>query len=147
MPYLASLCFTAAQIIIYHEMEERLETASLTEITVPAGEIVWLKKGKEILVNNEPFDIKSCKLSNGVFHICGLYDKKEKELKKLLSEEQHSSQKKMYSLIFSGLYFRQSLSEQSLFNQETVHSYNLLSNDHFLSAFLKTEKKPPRSCS
>lgn len=79
-PLFFSAFFLVKKKIIQREMEEKLEVASLQTITVSVSDFVWLKKGKEILVNGKMFDVKSHQINGGKITFTGLYDDKEKEL-------------------------------------------------------------------
>ncbi len=147
MPMLVAAWFVVMSSIIYHQMEEKLENSLLTEIQIPENKVTWLKAGKEILVNNEPFDIKSCRLTNGVYHFKGLLDKKEKALKKVLTDQQHENGKNIYSFIFMGLYFRET--DQ----QTTEQRFTILKetwgtqNSFIIPGYKKAKDHPPKLCS
>jgi hypothetical protein len=79
-PLFFSAFFLVKKKIIQREMEEKLEIASLETITVSVSDFVWLKKGKEILVNGKMFDVKSHQVNGTKITFTGLYDDKEKEL-------------------------------------------------------------------
>ena len=59
MPLLFSFYFIIHQKVIHHRMEEKLERSFLQTIKLKKEDLVWVKKGKEILVGNHLFDIKS----------------------------------------------------------------------------------------
>jgi hypothetical protein len=75
----------AKQIYIQHQMEEKLETAALKTIEIDNISFVWVKKGKEIVVNNKLFDIKTFTEKDGTTIFTGLYDSDETEIKKVLN--------------------------------------------------------------
>ena len=82
MPLLFSVYTIIEQKIIEHRMEEKLEQENLQVITIDASSVIWLKKDKELLVNGEPFDVKIITSSGNNLILSGLYDLREKELKK-----------------------------------------------------------------
>lgn len=84
MPVLIAGWFSVSQAIICHQMEEALELEELEIVTLKTAEIIWLKAGKEILLEGKPFDIKKVKKISDSSIISGLYDHKEKALKKIL---------------------------------------------------------------
>ncbi|MFZ1528636.1 MAG: hypothetical protein WAT19_07795 [Ferruginibacter sp.] len=139
MPLLVAAWFVVMSSLIIRQMEEKLENSLLTEIQIPANKVTWLKAGKEILANNEPFDIKSCELINGVYHFKGLYDKKEKALKKALTDQQHETGKNIYRLIFAGLYYLETTP------QATEQNFTIIKETwHSLNSFILSAHKEPR---
>jgi hypothetical protein len=79
-PIFLHLYFTTAQFQIQYEMHRKSTLADQVEIVTPATSLIWLKKGKEILYQGKPFDIKSYKEYNGIATIKGYVDEKEHEL-------------------------------------------------------------------
>lgn len=71
-------------------MEKKLTQESLQTITLEASAVIWLKINKEILINGEPFDVKTITRSGSQITFSGLFDLKEKELKKKLEAYHHS---------------------------------------------------------
>ncbi len=86
---LIPICWFSAlqlrQVIVQHEMMEKLEHAELETLSIPVSELKWYKKNKEIIVNHQLFDVKSIRINNGVAEIKGLFDVKEHAIKKALS--------------------------------------------------------------
>ena len=82
LPLLFSVYAVVAKMVIGFEMEERMETENLQAITLQEDAVIWLKKDREILVDGEPFDIKRIQRHAGIITVWGLYDVKEKALKK-----------------------------------------------------------------
>lgn len=65
-------------------MKKKMEQTPLHTITLHDGDIIWVKKGKEIFVQGKMFDIKSMDYKNGMTTFHGLYDEEETLLKKNL---------------------------------------------------------------
>ena len=84
IPVIFTGYFYIAQMLIEQSMEEAMETENLQTISLPTEEIVWLKKGKEVLIKNQLFDVKSYKKQGSITIIKGLFDIKENELKNKL---------------------------------------------------------------
>jgi hypothetical protein len=86
---LLPVCWFAAlqiqQHVVQQEMLERLERAELETLSIPVASLIWYKKNKEILVNNQLFDVKSIRVVDGIAEIRGLFDIKENAIKKALS--------------------------------------------------------------
>ena len=83
-PLLFVLFFNIRQQSIRHQMKVKMEQQLLHTITLPDGDIIWVKKGKEIFIHGKMFDIKSMEHKNGMTTFYGLYDEEETLLKKNL---------------------------------------------------------------
>jgi hypothetical protein len=75
----------AFQFYIKQRMEASLERDVLHTITLPVAEVQWYEEGREILVDDKMFDIKTYSITDGVFTAQGVFDEKETEIVKLLS--------------------------------------------------------------
>lgn len=91
MPLVYILFARVHQQSIRHMMKERLESQILQTVVLPEEEILWVKDGKEILVNGRMFDIRSAYLQNGEYVFTGLYDDDETQLLKQLQNNQQKS--------------------------------------------------------
>lgn len=84
-------------------MKEALEQSLLQDLVIPAAELQWFKPGKEIVVDNQLFDIKSIRYGNdGKAYISGLFDKEESiliyEMKKDWNEQNRNSSRQVIQL-------------------------------------------------
>ena len=93
------------QYRIKHAMEERLEKEKLITLTISINNLIWHKKGKEIIVDKQMFDVKSIQYNaDGSVTVAGLFDHEEKALHKKLADlinnkkERNSSFAKYFSL-------------------------------------------------
>ncbi|MGB4842990.1 MAG: hypothetical protein WBP16_00850 [Ferruginibacter sp.] len=80
VPVFLSLKFILEQSLIQQEVEEKMEKEALISVSIPAAELVWVKKGKEILLDGKFFDVKSMTAENGQITLIGYFDEKETEL-------------------------------------------------------------------
>lgn len=85
VPMLCTVAYLAAVKINTHEMQEKLEKSSLQKVSVNPNELVWVKKGKEVLINGKLFDVKSAEIINGKTQLTGLFDTTEDEIVKKIS--------------------------------------------------------------
>ena len=104
LPLIFSLTVIVRKQQVLHRMKERMEKSLLHTIILEQDKVVWMKPGKEILVDGKMFDIKKTEETNGkiVFH--GLYDEDETALKENVDnsmEKQRSSQQSLLSNLFS----------------------------------------------
>ena len=71
-------------------------------------EFNWYKKGKEIRIGKNLFDVKSIKEENGLFIITGIYDEQEdllhKQLEQSQNKEENSSQNMLCNFFFHAYY-------------------------------------------
>src|SRR5690348_6509709 len=83
-PLLFFAGFWIKQKLVEHEMEERLETASLQTVTVKINDLQWLKKNKEVVIEGKLFDVRSYTTKGNTVTLTGLYDKDEDHLQEQL---------------------------------------------------------------
>jgi surface polysaccharide O-acyltransferase-like enzyme len=93
VPLFFSIGFIIKQRNIQVEMKQELKTALLQTIIVPARDVKWIKKDKEILVNGQMFDVKTSVKSGENIVFTGLYDKDEQKLHENLKGFMHSKNK------------------------------------------------------
>ena len=147
MPLVYILFVRVQQQSIRKNMKERLETEVLQTLTIPENEIIWVKEGKEILVNGRMFDIKSTHLQNGVYVFTGLYDEKEADLLKHLKKNQQNgtSENKLLVQLFQYLqscYYNQ---QSEIVFCENMNFENLFTNTPSLhSGFITIFSPPPQ---
>ena len=150
IPVFFSIYFYFAQISIEQEMEQALLFEPLQEVMIPTHEIVWLKNGKEILVKNQPFDVKSFKQHGNVTIFKGLCDKNEKELKiKLLAgnrekENNGRKQEQLLRIIFMSLYPQYLKPDINYFASDT-RIYGAHHSIFIQDKFVAIITPPPRS--
>ncbi|MBS1758576.1 MAG: hypothetical protein JST23_00530 [Bacteroidetes bacterium] len=80
-PLLYVIFLQTKQIIIRHEMKERLEEQMLHQVTVQKQDIHWTEKGKELRIDGRMFDAEEVEYhSDGSITVTGLYDEEETDL-------------------------------------------------------------------
>ena len=104
MPAIFSVCFIIHLKVTQHEAKEKLEQSMVQMLHLKKEEFSWYKKGKEIRIGKNLFDVKSINEENGLFIITGLYDLQEDELNELLekmqNKQKNSSQNKLCNFFF-----------------------------------------------
>ncbi len=102
LPLVTVFLFQTHQKNIQHKMQGQLEKKNLITITLQDNKIKWIKKGKEVWINNKMFDIKSLHHENGVYTLTGLYDNDETllvtQLHKNQQDENTSGNKILFQL-------------------------------------------------
>jgi len=81
-PLLVFIGFLVKREIIYHEMMEKLESASLHTITVRVADVNWKKKNKEVVIDGKLFDVKYAEIIDNKIKLTGLFDEEENKLEK-----------------------------------------------------------------
>jgi hypothetical protein len=81
-PLIFFMGFLVKREIIYHEMMEKLESASLHTITVRVADVNWKKKNKEVVIDGKLFDIKYTEIIDNEIKLTGLFDEEENKLEK-----------------------------------------------------------------
>jgi hypothetical protein len=81
-PFIFFVCFLVQQKVQQHHMLEKLENASLQNISINKADLVWVKKNKEVLIDGKLFDVKSYSTINDKIILTGLFDKDEDAIKK-----------------------------------------------------------------
>jgi hypothetical protein len=75
------------QVYVRHRLEERFEKEAAVSLVIPAGELVWVKPGREILVENQMFDIKAIRYEGGQALLTGIFDHQETRIMHLLKQQ------------------------------------------------------------
>ena len=102
VPTLCTVAYLAAVKINAHQMEEKLGQLSLETVLIDADELVWVEKGKEVLINGKLFDVKSSKIINGKILLTGLFDAAEDAIAKkitALQNNKNDSSSPIFSLL------------------------------------------------
>jgi hypothetical protein len=86
LPVWIAVCLQVQTVIVRHEMLEALEKEQLVTLRLAPSEINWYKQDKELQVGDELFDVKAITLTEGTWVVTGLFDKKEKALKKQVED-------------------------------------------------------------
>lgn len=103
LPFILPAYFNLAGQLIAWEMEEELESSNLTTITIKTNKINWLKEGKELKLNDHPFDVKKISIHGDETTFTGLWDFKEKEL--TASIESFQNQRSDGAITFKNILF------------------------------------------
>ena len=95
-PLLLSFVFIVQQQYIWLNMEMALEEEELVTLTLSSEEIIWNKKGRELIINGSLFDVSSFEHDgDGGYTVTGLFDNQEQQLylklKSLINSKQQSA--------------------------------------------------------
>lgn len=76
-PLFFILVLQGLQLYVRHQLKERLEKEAPVHLVIPAGELVWVKMGREILVDGKMFDITTIRYEGDTALVTGIFDSKE----------------------------------------------------------------------
>ncbi len=79
-PLLVAVYFPIKEKFLQHHAFEKMETEALEVLTIHKDSLVWVKQGKEILYQQELFDVKNIIQIGDSIKMSGLKDTKEMEL-------------------------------------------------------------------
>jgi hypothetical protein len=105
-PVVFNLVFQLQTLSVKKEMKQklqRLEKEQLVTLHLQPSEIHWYKQDKELQIGAELFDVKSITRKGDVYIVTGLFDKKEKELKRGLERLAKKDQKQKTDKLVSFL--------------------------------------------
>ena len=129
-PLIFFIGFLVKREIVYHEMMEKLESASLHTSTIQLADINWTKKNKEVMIDGKLFDVKYAEIIDNKIRLTGLFDDEETKLEKDFANTFHSNQNRATPInqlklkfIFN-LYFKDDHSSYSLFNFQSKKKYH-----------------------
>lgn len=146
VPMLSPVILQLRQLHVQHEMLEKLEKEQLISIRVKAATVHWVKPKKECVHGTEMFDVKKIVVDGDELVLTGLYDAKEKELKRIIRQqsEQQSKQSKQTVQLFSVLALPIEAANIFLHNAGTDIPKSLFRQSFYHSPFLGFLTPPPR---
>jgi uncharacterized membrane protein len=111
IPFIFSIFSFTKLAIIKYQVSKALESEQLQTITVAESDAKWIVPGKEILISNNLFDVKSCKRLQDKLRLTGLYDAEEdrsvEQLIKMLhqkKQENSTANTALINLLFQTLF-------------------------------------------
>jgi len=84
VPQLFIVLLLGMQVYVRHRLEERFEQRAAVHLVLPERDLIWVKPGKEILLQGQMFDIKTIHYREGKAHITGIFDREETKIMHLL---------------------------------------------------------------
>jgi hypothetical protein len=146
LPMLSPVVLQLKQLHVQREMLEKLEKQQLISIRVKASSIQWIKPKKECMLGTEMFDVKKIVVDGDDLFLTGLYDAKEKELKRMIRQqsEQQSKQSKQIVQLFSFMALPVDVANVFLYTAGTGVPKSLFRQSFYHSPFLGFHTPPPR---
>jgi hypothetical protein len=91
-PLFYAFSFQWQQKNIRHRMKEELEEKMLHTLTLDQAQLHWTRPGKEIVINDKLFDVKTVEMNeDGSVVITGLFDEEETSLVKQIKKNQQEN--------------------------------------------------------
>ena len=135
--------------LIYYEMMEKMENASLHSISIPIAEVNWIKKNKEVMIDGKLFDVKSWEIIDNQVKFYGLFDEEETKLEKDFSSAMHPNNDQQSPInqlalkfIFNFLFTNKEPLITPLFQQKCKQVY-LVYNETAVSLSFTINTPPP----
>jgi hypothetical protein len=101
VPLLSILVLQGLQWYARHEAKERMEREAMVTVTIPAGDLHWHKRGKELVIDGKLFDVKTLRQTGGQIILTGLFDEAETAIVDLLEQQAgHSKQSSGITYLF-----------------------------------------------
>lgn len=146
LPMISPVLLQLNQIYVQQEMLEELEKKQLVSIRVKASSVQWVKPNKECVLGTEMFDVKKIVVDGDELVLTGLYDAKEKALKRMIHQqsEQQSKQSKQTVQFLSALALPSESANVFIYTAGTGISKNLFRQSFYHSPFLGFLTPPPR---
>lgn len=148
LPMLMPAIWQLKQSYVQWQMQEALEKYELTQIKIKTSAIKWVKNKKECVINGEMFDVKKLEIVNDETILIGLFDHKEKQIKKSLEayakNQQQSNRLQQMMKLFSVLFSNTDIvkTPAPLYAEVTLH-YTFI-NSIYSSPFLGYTTPPPK---
>jgi len=113
VPVCLSVKFILEQALIEEEADEKMHTAVLQKVSIAKADIVWIKPGKEILLDGKLFDIKFTVSGNDTVTFTGFFDTEETEVVEKFKKytetngRENPLSKMAFKFLFCPMYFSQ----------------------------------------
>ncbi len=150
-PLLFFAGFLVKQHVIQHEMEERLESASVQTISIDVTAIQWIKKNEEAVVDGKLFDVKTYNISGNKIILTGLFDNDEDKLNGQLQDfmlQKNGSNSPLNSAVikflFPPLYTNTAASTDQIVWQHITHHFMPYHEEKVVDKYLSSDIPPPR---
>lgn len=149
IPLLTPALLQLKQFAVQMHMLEELEKQQLCTITVSSATIQWIKKGKECLIDGEMFDVKEMQTTNHSTTLKGLFDAKEKQLKKQIEDFAKKEQQSQKAFQFVKLF--SSVNDNSKFAEVPEAAYTIIAkpvsfyHQYHISPFITINTPPPKA--
>ncbi len=148
IPLLSPVVLQVKQLYVQWQMLEALEKQELVQVRIKTSHIEWIKDKKECWVSGEMFDVKHIQIINDETLLTGLYDKKEKEIKKSLKDlaknQQQSGKLQQFVKLFSVMIANTETGNLPVLNCIHINNRNHFRNSIYIIPFIGHIAPPPK---
>ncbi|MEQ1798289.1 MAG: hypothetical protein ABL872_10065 [Lacibacter sp.] len=148
IPLISPVVLQVKQLYVQWQMLEALEKQELVEVKIKTSNIEWIKDKKECWVNGEMFDVKHIQIINDETLLTGLYDKKEKEIKKSLKDvaknQQQSGKLQQFVKLFSVMITNTETGNLPVPGYININNRNHFRNLIYITPFIGHIAPPPK---
>jgi len=148
IPILMPAVLQLKQSYVQWEMHEALEKQELVQIKVKTYDIGWVKNKKECVIHGEMFDVKKLEVINDETILTGLFDQKEKQIKKSLEDyaknQQQSNKMQQWVKLFTILFSNTDIVKTPAPLYAEVNLHYTFINSIYSSPFLGYTTPPPK---
>jgi hypothetical protein len=88
LPVVFSIYIQTSETILHYRMREELEKSNLVTISVPASQLHWTHNGREAVIREKMFDVRSFSVEGDMIKLTGLFDEDEDALIAQLNNQQ-----------------------------------------------------------
>lgn len=148
IPLLSPVALQVKQLYVQWQMLEALEKQELIHVRIKTADIEWIKDKKECWINGEMFDVKEMQVINDETLLTGLYDKKEKEIKRSLKDmaknQQQSGKLQQLVKLFSVMAANAENLNLPPLDCIDINNRNQFRNSIYTNPFLGYTSPPPK---
>lgn len=148
MPLLTPAVWQLKQSYVQWQMQEALEKQELVHIKIKTTDIKWVKNKKECVINGEMFDVKKHEIVNDETILTGLFDEKEKEIKKSLEDyvknQQQSNKLQQMMKLLSALFSNTDIVKTPAPLYAEVNLHYIFIQSVYNSPYLSYTTPPPK---
>lgn len=148
IPLLSPVVLQVRQLYVQWQMLEALEKQELVQVRIKTSDIEWIKDKKECWVNGEMFDVKRIQIINDETLLTGLYDKKEKEIKRnlknLAKNQQQSGKLQQFVKLFSVMIANTETGNLPVLGYVNINNRNQFRNSIYITPFIGYTAPPPK---
>ena len=151
MPLTMSVYLLAQQQVIHANVSGHFKEQPLQTISIQTTKVVWVREGKEILLNDKLFDVKFFSETGDYLKVTGLFDAKEDELNNQIQKSEQdkspanqTSNNLLFSFLFQPLF--SNLNSIHLSNSWflTLNNYNFSPAENLYSIYRNVSSPPPK---
>jgi hypothetical protein len=144
-PFCITIYFIIKKETLKYTYEERFENKEKETFTLIKDEIVWIKKGKEVLINHHIFDIKEISYQENKIIVTGWFDDEEQKLDNHFAKTNNQSNKKSSFPFFTYFYWQENIQYDFTFNVFNTTKEYINFSRNIVQHFYDCNIPPPKT--